>query len=214
MKETDEITLKAFLIALEQLDEPLPETVQTELKEIAENIDLNLEKLDAIASNNPKLEELYQKERDLIQNEYATRSKSSTIAIERTPEYLAFSHNLSYERQMIMNMDTAKLVRMFKDFISKINLEINYQLRNPLEKDPECLVGLSRDELQALAESMLAISMQTQLNDLLAKNSESQLSPEETITLDRLLAQIDRLMILKTRARFTLKKLESLMAAS
>jgi hypothetical protein len=28
---------------------------------------------------------------------------------------------------MIMNMDAAKLVRMFKDFISKINLEINYQ---------------------------------------------------------------------------------------
>jgi hypothetical protein len=214
MKEADEITLKAFLIALEQLDEPLPEVVQTELKEIAENIELNLGKLDLIAENNPKLDELYQKERDVIQNEYATRSKSSAIALERTPDYLGFGHNLSYERQMIMNMNTAKLVGMFKDFISKINLEINYQLRNPLAKDPECLVGLSRDELQALAESMLAISMQTQLDDLLAKNSESQLSLEETVTLDRLLAQIDRLMILKTRARFTLKKLESLMTAS
>jgi len=66
MKQTDEITLKAFLIALEQLEEPLPEAEQTELKEIAENINNNLGKLDAIAENNPKLDKLYQEIRSSL----------------------------------------------------------------------------------------------------------------------------------------------------
>jgi hypothetical protein len=210
MKQTDEITLKAFLIALEQLDEPLPEAVQAQLQEIAENIDNNLGKLDAIAENNPKLDRLYQEVRESLQNEYTTRNKSSAIAIEKTSEY----HHLSYESQMILNMDTTQLVQMSKDLINKINLEANYQLRNPLEKDPECLIGLSRDDLQALAESMLAVSTQSQLDDLLARNSESQLSEEEIAILDRLLEQIDRLTILKTRARYTLKKLDALITAS
>ena len=89
--------------------------------------------------------------------------------------------------------------------IIKRHLETNYQLRNPLEKDPECLIGLSRDELEALAESMLSVSKQEQLHDLLA---------QETVSLDRLLAQVDQLMILTTRAKYTLKKLGKLITAS
>jgi hypothetical protein len=214
MKQADEITLKAFLIALEQLEEPLPEAEQTELKEIAENINNNLGKLDAIAENNPKLDKLYQEIRSSLQNEYTKRNKSSVIAIDRTPEHLAFIHNFSYESQKILNMDGIQLSRMFKDFIIKRHLETNYQLRNPLEKDSECLIGLSRDELEALAESILSVSKQAQLDDLLARNSEAQLSPQETVSLERLLAQVDQLMILKTRARYTLKKLDTLLTAS
>lgn len=210
MKQADEITLKAFLIALEQLDEPLSESEQTQLQEIAENIDNNLGRLDAIAENNHKLDELYQKVRKSLQNGYTTRNKSSAIAIEK----IAKHDHLSYESQMILKMDTTQLVQMSKDLINKINLEANYQLRNPLGKDPECLIGLSRDDLQALAESMLAVSKQSQLDDLLARNSESQLSEEEIAILDGLLGQIDRLTILKTRARYTLKKLDALIIAS
>jgi hypothetical protein len=58
MKQADEITLKAFLIAVEQLDEPLSEAEQIQLQAIAENVDRNLGQLDAIAGNNPKLDEL------------------------------------------------------------------------------------------------------------------------------------------------------------
>jgi len=66
------------------------------------------------------------------------------------------------------------------------------------------LIGLNRDELQALAESYLSPKTQIQLQELLIKNSENDLSHDETETLDKLLAQVDQLNILKTRARYTL----------
>ena len=57
---------------------------------------------------------------------------------------------------------------------------------------------------------MLAPAAQNQLNDLLVQNAESQLSADEVANLDRLLAQVDQLTILKTRARYTLHCLETL----
>ncbi|MEH2074707.1 MAG: hypothetical protein V7K57_09990 [Nostoc sp.] len=84
-----------------------------------------------------------------------------------------------------------------------LDLETYQQLTN-LSLDSELLIGLSLDELQALAESSLFTREQIQLQELLIKNSENNLSNEETETLDRLLAQIDQLNIIKTRARYTL----------
>ena len=127
MRQADEITLKAFLIALEQLEEPLSEAEQTELKEIADNIDNNLEKLDAIAKNNPKLDKLYQEISSSLQNTYTKRNKSSAITIDKTPKHLAFSHNFSYESKKILNMDGIQLSQMFKDFIRPLQkLDFNY----------------------------------------------------------------------------------------
>lgn len=210
MKQADEITIKAFLIALEQLETPLPEAKQTQLLEIAEDIDNHLETLEAIAQSQLKLSELYQDIRSFLQNQYAQHN-GGEIALNS--EHSAFTHNLGYESQKILNMSGIQLTLIFKAFINKIQLETNYQLKNPLEKDSECLIGLSRDELEALAESILSISKQEQLSALLTRNTESQLSTQETESLDRLLAQIDRLTILKTRARYTLKKLDALMTA-
>jgi hypothetical protein len=39
---------------------------------------------------------------------------------------------------------------------------------------------------------------------MLVRNAEAQLSADEVANLDRLLAQVDQLTILKTRARYTL----------
>jgi len=91
-----------------------------------------------------------------------------------------------------------------------LDLEAYNRLVNPLALDEECLIGLSRDELQALADSKLAPAAQNQLNDLLVQNAESQLSADEVANLDRLLAQVERVTILKTRARYTLRCLETL----
>ncbi len=85
-----------------------------------------------------------------------------------------------------------------------LDLEAYNRLANPLALDDECLIGLSRDELQALADSKLAPAAQNQLNDLLVQNAEAQLSADEVANLDRLLVQVDQLTILKTRARYTL----------
>jgi hypothetical protein len=91
-----------------------------------------------------------------------------------------------------------------------LDLEAYNRLANPLALDDECLIGLSQDELQALADSKLAPAAQNQLNDLLVQNAESQLCADEVANLDRLLAQVDQLTILKTRARYTLHCLETL----
>jgi hypothetical protein len=83
---------------------------------------------------------------------------------------------------------------------------MNTQVTITIE-DNELLHNLSIDELEALADSILVPTTQNQLKDLLSKNAEAKLLPEETMILDRLLTQIDNLNILKTRARYTLQHL-------
>ncbi len=83
------------------------------------------------------------------------------------------------------------------------------RLANPLGLNEECLVGLSLNELKALASCKLAVIDQNRLDDLVARNGESLLCTEEVAELDDLLAKADQLTILKTRARYTLKCLEN-----
>ena len=71
--------------------------------------------------------------------------------------------------------------------------------------DPEVLLGLSSGELEALAEGMLAPLIQARLDELIADSKQRQLSPEEAAELDRLLARVDQLTLVKTRARYTLR---------
>ena len=75
-----------------------------------------------------------------------------------------------------------------------------------MSNESELLVGLTDDELEALADSMLAPSAQAQLDELLERNAVCQLAPDERGELDRLLARVDQLTILKTRARHTLRQ--------
>jgi hypothetical protein len=72
--------------------------------------------------------------------------------------------------------------------------------------DPELLLGLSEEELEALAEGLLFPSAQGRFNALLKLNAEGPLGEAERVELDRLLEQVDQLTILRTRARFTLKR--------
>ncbi|MGF1672127.1 MAG: hypothetical protein ACFCUV_00385 [Rivularia sp. (in: cyanobacteria)] len=95
-----------------------------------------------------------------------------------------------------------------------LNMEAYQQVANVLVLDSECLSGLSLDELKALADSKLAPAFQARLDELLAQNVESQLSADEIAQLDRLVAQVDQLTILKTRAKYTLNRLDELATAS
>jgi hypothetical protein len=70
--------------------------------------------------------------------------------------------------------------------------------------DSELLTSLSLEKLQALAEGILAPTLQTQLDGLLEQSTEHPLSPDEEATLDRMLLQIDQHNILKTKAQYTL----------
>jgi hypothetical protein len=87
-------------------------------------------------------------------------------------------------------------------------------LASPLALDADCIVGLSLDELEALANCRLTSGDQTRLNDLLERNSDPQLagalSEDEVSELDQLLAEGDHLTVLKARARYTLKRMSEL----
>ncbi len=80
------------------------------------------------------------------------------------------------------------------------------QRKTVMSIDAELLVGLSHDELKALADSILAPSAQSRLNDLLEKNTENPIGLDEQAELDCLLAKVDQLTILRTRARYTLRQ--------
>ncbi len=74
-----------------------------------------------------------------------------------------------------------------------------------MNREPDLLIGLSVEELQALADGLLAPAAQARLDDLLARHKDKRLSGDEERELDRLIQQVDQLTILKTRARYTLK---------
>ncbi len=75
-----------------------------------------------------------------------------------------------------------------------------------MSDDSELLVGLTDAELDALADSMLAPSAQARLDELLKRNADGRLAQHEQIELDQLVARVDQLTILKTRARYTLRQ--------
>lgn len=73
-----------------------------------------------------------------------------------------------------------------------------------MSNESEVLLGLSSGELEALADGMLAPSLQARLDDLVARSKEDRLTPEEDVELDQLLTRVDQLTLVKTRAKYTL----------
>jgi hypothetical protein len=80
-------------------------------------------------------------------------------------------------------------------------------------RELELLTGLSTEELEALADSLLAPAAQARLDALLARRKEGPLSSEDDKELDALLRRADQLTILKTRARYTLNQAKAEAAA-
>jgi len=89
-----------------------------------------------------------------------------------------------------------------------MDLDTYDRLTNSTNTDTELLLGLNKEELIALATTKLAINEQEELSSLLAKNQSQILNNNEEKKLEYLLAKIDNLNILKTRAIYTLEKLK------
>lgn len=75
-----------------------------------------------------------------------------------------------------------------------------------MHSDVDLLTSLSYEELEVLANSRLAHTSQDRLDELLAKNSANELDQPHQAELDCLLARVDQLTIVKTRARYTLRQ--------
>jgi len=83
-----------------------------------------------------------------------------------------------------------------------------------MNSSSELLNGLSVEELEALADCMLSPSAQSRLSDLLARREAEFLPAVEEMELNRLLQNTDQLMLLKTRARYTLNRLKAEVAGT
>jgi hypothetical protein len=78
MQPNDIITLKAFLAALSQMEQPLPADIQTQLNEIGKTLATNLtnlDNLDALAKSYHPLKSIYIQERIALREDAAERSK-------------------------------------------------------------------------------------------------------------------------------------------
>jgi len=75
-----------------------------------------------------------------------------------------------------------------------------------MHRDVDLLTSLSDEELEALANSTLAPASQDRLNELLRQNSQNELDESGQAELECLLARVDQLTIVKTRARYTLRQ--------
>jgi hypothetical protein len=73
--------------------------------------------------------------------------------------------------------------------------------------DSELLVGISIEELEALAAGVLVPAAQARLDHLIAGATEQRLSANEQAELDDLLHKVDQLNLLKARARYTIDRL-------
>lgn len=86
MQPLEAFTLKAFLVALSQLDAPLPDEVQARVNQI--RIPADIGKLDAIARNYPPLAQPYKEVRQHLRAIAKERSKGREALPEPEPEEL------------------------------------------------------------------------------------------------------------------------------
>ena len=91
-----------------------------------------------------------------------------------------------------------------------LDIALYRQLTSEQTIDPDLLVRMTAAELEALAGSKLMPDVQEKISDLLAAQQDDGLSKVQEAELDRLLAQIDQLTILKTRAHYTLAQKKNL----
>lgn len=100
------------------------------------------------------------------------------------------------------------VLQMARQLPTQDRLQLAQTLLTEVSPQPTLrpLIGLKRAELQTLAESIVSPDRQEQLQTLLAKNQESNLNEAEQRQLDRLLAEVDQVALLKARAMYTLQQ--------
>src|SRR3990172_3868713 len=124
---------------------------------------------------------------------------------------------LAMEKQPMATVNLSDVLKIARQLPRRAQTELAETLlresTDPFEGPPpsngglEPLSGMSRPELQALAESVLAPGRQGRLKALLRKNKEGRLVNKEQPELDALLEESDRIALLKAKALYTLQSL-------
>ncbi len=107
--------------------------------------------------------------------------------------------NILQSAKKLNSIERLSIARaLLKDIPERLRKEIKLPL----------ISGLNEQELDVLAKTSLSPSRNRRLKYLLRKNREGKLNEKESEELDTLLAESDKIALLKAKAQYTLQKIK------
>jgi hypothetical protein len=114
---------------------------------------------------------------------------------------LPYQDLLQMARQLPKHMQ----LRLAEDLLLTLRTPSSKKATNAAEQPLAPVAGLTEGELKALAESVVAPDRQQRIEVLLEMNRSRGLSDTTAAELEELLAEVDRVALLKARALYTLQ---------
>jgi len=127
MNTLDKLTLKAFLAALMRLDNPLPDDLQHQLKEIGKALPSEVDQLDTLTEVYPPLEEEYLEARVALQNDGERFRSSAVLEVDDT-SVLGEEKLLNFAAEVLTAEDSVNLVKQSYTESSELG-QLLFQLR-------------------------------------------------------------------------------------
>lgn len=107
--------------------------------------------------------------------------------------------------QLVRQLPQSIQLRLAEDLLKTLRAHALKKTPNVSEQSLAPVIGLTKEELKALAESVVAPDRQQRITHLLELNRTQQLSGKNEAELDELLTEVDRIALLKARAMYTLQ---------
>lgn len=107
--------------------------------------------------------------------------------------------------QLVRQLPQSIQLRLAEELVKTLRAHSLKKTPNVSEQSLAPVIGLTKEELKALAESVVAPDRQQRIANLLELNRAQPLSTKNEAELDELLAEVDRIALLKARALYTLQ---------
>lgn len=107
--------------------------------------------------------------------------------------------------QLVRQLPQSIQLRLAEELLKTLRTPSLKKTINVGEQSLAPVIGFSKEELKALAESVVAPDRQQRIAELLEINRCQQLSAKNEAELDELLVEVDHIALLKARALYTLQ---------
>jgi hypothetical protein len=107
--------------------------------------------------------------------------------------------------QLVRQLPQSIQLRLAEDLLKTLRTHTPKKAANVPGQPLAPVIGLTKEELKALAGSVVVPDRQQQIAALLELNRDQQLSAKNEAELDELLAEVDRIALLKAHASYTLQ---------
>ena len=107
--------------------------------------------------------------------------------------------------QLVRQLPQSIQLRLAEELVKTLRTHALKKTSNAPEQSLAPVIGLSKEELKALSESVVAPDRQQRIANLLELNRAQPLSAKSEAELDELLAEVDRIALVKARALYTLQ---------